>query len=222
MVSLYHSVNNSLDVGEAGYGQTQSWTANLSDSKSNSKLTYFDAIVSIANALVPAALVSNRILQLPGLPVSAKQVGNAVVEYPSLAREMLSRELALIESGGAERNNIMAMLVRLSDMGKDGIREGAPTSTSQYLSESEIHGNLFVFTAAGYDTTAGAMAYAITLLAAYPKWQKWIMDEIDQVFAGSEGKTLEYTGAFPRLPRCLAVMVRFSFCLLSCQFTDDL
>jgi hypothetical protein len=130
-------------ISEAAYGQPQPWSSNIPvSSNSNEKMTYFEAIVSIINYLVVAAFVSNRLLQLPGVPTSLKKVGAAVVEYPSLANEMLARELTLIEKGDEERSNIMVMLVRLSDQGKDGIREGAPTSTSQYLSESEIHGNL--------------------------------------------------------------------------------
>jgi cytochrome P450 len=194
-------------LGEAGYGQPQSWTANHSESKTNGEKTYFDAITIIINHLVLAAFVSNRLLQLPGIPVSLKEVGNAVVEYPALAREMLAKELSLIETGKDERSNIMAMLARLSDKGKDGIREGAPTSTSQYLSESEVHGNLFLFTAAGFDTTAGTMAYATTLLAAYPEWKQWICEELDHVFGNSDETKFDYETTFPLLPRCLALMV---------------
>jgi cytochrome P450 len=208
-------------ISEAAYGQPQPWSLNSSaSSNSDGKMTYFEAIFSIINCLVVAALVSNRLLQLPGVPTSLKKVGIAVAEYPSLAREMLAQELILIEKGEQERTNIMAMLVRLSDLGKDGIREGAPTSTSQYLSESEIHGNLFVFTAAGFDTTAGSMAYAITLLAAYPEWKQWIIEEVDGVFGGREETTLDYTAAFPRLPRCLALMVgHYYFQFIYAQLT---
>lgn len=76
-------------------------------------------------------------------------------------------------------------------------------------------GNLFVFTAAGFDTTANTMGYAMTLLAVYPEWQGWIVEEIDEVLAdqaeGTEGE-LEYNEIFPRLVRVLAVMVRHLLC----------
>ena len=45
----------------------------------------------------------------------------------------------------------------------------------------EILGNLFQFTAAGFDTTANTMAYAIKILAIETKWQDWIIEEIDSV-----------------------------------------
>ncbi|OAQ85151.1 cytochrome p450 domain-containing protein [Purpureocillium lilacinum] len=81
---------------------------------------------------------------------------------------------------------------------------------SQFLREDEIAGNLFVFTAAGYDTTANTMTYAVGLMAAYPQWQAWLQDELDRVLgskAVGESRILPYTTYFPKLKRCLAVMM---------------
>src|ERR1700712_4930554 len=63
------------------------------------------------------------------------------------------------------------------------------------------------FTAAGFDTTANTMAYAVTLLAADPKWQTWIFEELDQVLPVDPTAEVDYKKVFPQLTRCLALMV---------------
>ena len=50
------------------------------------------------------------------------------------------------------------------------------------------------------------MAYAITHLAAYPEWQDWIHEELDTVVPA--GADLDYEATYPKLKRCLALMVR--------------
>ena len=97
---------------------------------------------------------------------------------------------------------MMSTLVRLSDSAKKG---EDINSKSQNLSEEEILGNLFQFTAAGFDTTANTMAYAITILATEPEWQDWIIEEIDNVLIDEHDNS--YTKTFPKLSRCLALMV---------------
>ena len=62
-----------------------------------------------------------------------------------------------------------------------------------------------MFTAAGFDTTANTMAYAMVILAVYPHLQDWICEEIDEVLDG-KGDDLSYSDVFPRLVRTLALM----------------
>ena len=102
--------------------------------------------------------------------------------------------------------NIMNMMVRESDAVEGGERGDGEKGKTAGLTEDEIMGNLFVFTAAGFDTTANTMGYAMTLLAAYPEWQEWMSEEIDQVLK-DKGDELAYPDVFPKLVRVLAVMV---------------
>ncbi len=139
------------------------------------------------------------------MPLPIQTLGSAVGRLPGLTREMLESERKRAASGSDTRDNMMSMLVRLSDSGKE-----VAGGSSQYLTEDEIVGNLFIFTGAGFDTTANTMGYAITLLAAYPQWRLWIQEEIDHVWASlkeDNTKAPKYTSAFPRLTRVLAVMV---------------
>jgi cytochrome P450 len=193
-------------LGEAGYGQPQKWSSTESETDVKGKLTYFDAISAIVNSLVPAAILPNWFLQLPFMPAFLRKVGKAKDEYPYHTTEMLEKERSLIASGVEDRNSMMAMLVRLSE--QSGGDANGKSSSTQFLTPHEIQGNLFIFTIAGFDTTANTMAYAITLLAAYPEWQKWIFEELDHVFREtSQAEAVCYSTIFPRLTRCLALMV---------------
>jgi cytochrome P450 len=117
----------------------------------------------------------------------------------------------------------MTTLVRLSDQAREQERnesrhfatseKSLATANIQYLTEEEIAGNLFIFTAAGFDTTSNTMSYAICLLAAFPEWQAWIQAEIDVVRGDLRNDHVamqNYAMSFPKLTRCLAVMVSYS------------
>jgi len=95
--------------------------------------------------------------------------------------------------------------VQLSDQGKSG------SSSGLSLTEDEIKGNLFTFSAAGFDTTANTMGYAVTLLAAYPQWQAWIREELQSLDLDSS--KWQYKETFPKCQRMLAVMVCCSLIL---------
>jgi hypothetical protein len=131
-------------LGEAAYGQPQPWSIEEPQVEQTGSMTYFEAVSSIINNLVPAAVISTKLLRLPAMPTVLQRLGQAMDEYPIHTSKMLNKERALTASGAEERNNLMAMLVRLSDQAHGG-KEGNPlTLSSQYLTEEEIQGNLFL------------------------------------------------------------------------------
>ncbi|KAI6289876.1 hypothetical protein MCOR14_010290 [Pyricularia oryzae] len=196
-------------------------------------LSYVDGIALCTDLLVAAAFIPAWILRLPVMPLSLQTLAAALRKLPDLAKNMLEQERERISSSPADeaatttdtkkrRDTIMTTLLRLSDQAKEEAASGENKPTAEdgassvgnkaYLTEPEIQGNLFVFTAAGFDTTANTMAYAVALLAAHPQWQPWIQAEIDSVVGsitcGQDGRLQvpEYGATFPKLIRCLAVM----------------
>jgi cytochrome P450 len=153
-----------------------------------------------------------KMLTLPICPPSWREIGHAKNEFPLHTREMLESERRLQAESPEPRNNLMSVLVRLSDSSKAKEQPDLATDdaskTAQILSEEEVLGNLFIFTSAGFDTTANTMAYALALLTAYPEWQEWLYEEIGQVVGDQNMDGLEYNEIYPHLPRCLALMVR--------------
>jgi cytochrome P450 len=193
-------------LGSAGYGISQPWGQQEKELPSGHKLGYIDALTAVMNDFVLAALLPAKVLMLRIMPEYVRKVGTAMGEFPMYTREMLEKERMLSTSSAQPRNNLMSTLVKASDEEK---KQDTKSKISQSLSEQEIMGNLFQFTLAGFDTTANTLAYAVTTLAAYPEWQDWIIEEIDYVFR--EGRDMDYEKTYPKLGRCLALMVLSPF-----------
>jgi len=99
------------------------------------------------------------------------------------------------------------MLVRLADSDKSKLARSSKTAT--FMTEDEITGNLFLFTMAGFDTTANTLVYAIMALALEPDWQDWIFEGINEVSRRQPDG--QYSVSFPLQTRCLALLVCMAF-----------
>ncbi|EXF83633.1 hypothetical protein CFIO01_00775 [Colletotrichum fioriniae PJ7] len=228
------------------YGDNKPFAITPLPGDPSAPMSYVDAISLCTELLDLAAFIPVRILRLPFMSNVVQTLGAALHRLPGLTVDMLDRErqrLAevspshglsdeiLTTATVGKTDTIMSMLVRLSDQEKSravASDKEPPSKAStrvnnsisnpkSYLTEEEIAGNLFIFTAAGFDTTANTLAYAVTLLAAYPEWQAWIQAELDIVLGPptsspsssweQEKRELpDYSVVFPKLTRCLAVM----------------
>ncbi|KAJ5584880.1 cytochrome P450 monooxygenase [Penicillium hispanicum] len=75
------------------------------------------------------------------------------------------------------------------------------------LSDEELQGNMFLFMFAGHETTANTLIYIIHLLAVFPNWQSWAMEEIDEVIGGRAVDRIPSSQeTFPRLRRLRAIV----------------
>ncbi|KAI1622719.1 cytochrome P450 monooxygenase [Exophiala viscosa] len=188
-------------LGTAGFGISRPWNDSEEATRSKGhRLTYMEATKIVVENIVTAAVLPAKLIVLPFFPKDMQDLGHAKNDFPILSSAMLANERKLQETTAEPRHNLMSMLVRFAESNDE------KSAGTQYLSEEEIQGNLFIFTAAGFDTTANTMAYALAFLATFPKWQDWIYEEISQVVGDREVEYLEYADIFPRLPRCLALM----------------
>ncbi|KAJ0322762.1 hypothetical protein COL5a_008588 [Colletotrichum fioriniae] len=228
------------------YGDNKPFAITPLPGDPSAPMSYVDAISLCTELLDLAAFIPIPILRLPFMSNVVQTLGAALHRLPGLTVDMLDRErqrLAEVSSSHGlsdeilatatvgKTDTIMSMLVRLSDQEKSRAvasdkEPSSKASTSvnnsisnpkSYLTEEEIAGNLFIFTAAGFDTTANTLAYAVTLLAAYPEWQAWIQAELDVVLGPpapspssspeqEDRELTDYSIVFPKLTRCLAVM----------------
>ncbi|TGO55905.1 hypothetical protein BOTNAR_0235g00170 [Botryotinia narcissicola] len=110
--------------------------------------------------------------------------------------------------GKRSKTNLMTSLIRASKSSSE-FKTGDmdPRSKQSGLSESEIFGNMFVFNFAGHDTISHTLCYALNPLAAHPTVQDWISEEVNAVFLDSDSSTWDYARSFPKLKRCMAIMV---------------
>jgi cytochrome P450 len=65
---------------------------------------------------------------------------------------------------------------------------------------------MFMLNFAGHDTTAHTFTFAMYFIAANPDVQDWLSEEIRAVL-GDDPAERKYAASFPRLKRCLAVML---------------
>ncbi|KAK6503591.1 hypothetical protein TWF481_008604 [Arthrobotrys musiformis] len=110
------------------------------------------------------------------------------------------------EREGLARNNILSMLLNAS---KEAERISPITGeqNKNSLSDQEIMGNIFIFTSAGFDSTANTLAYALVYLVQNPRYQDWLFEEVDALIPSGSDEPLEYTNIFPKAIRCLSLML---------------
>lgn len=176
------------------------------------KQTYIQSVKSIINnvdgpLLLPQWFLLNYPSFMPGHQ-KLKTLGYAIQEFPQHTHTMLNEESQrLREQQSVSRSNIMSQLVQASENGDPDLRTG--DKKMKALSDEEMMGNLFVFTGAGFDTTANTISYALILLSRYPQWQDWLFEEIDGILSNETAtdEELDYATIFPKATRVLALML---------------
>lgn len=178
--------------------------------KDGLKLTYIDAVKTINEntagpIFVPTFLLSNWPSWLPGSKW-LHEIGQAKVEFPQHTRNALKHERQLAAETGELRNNVMSALIAASERNENDPEKG-PQKKGPALTDDELVGNLYIFTAAGFDTSANALSYALVLLARYPKWQNWLFEELDSLLPEDPDADFDYTSVFPKAHRAQAIML---------------
>lgn len=188
----------------AGMGATVDWAGNEHEKpRKGYKLTYIEACKTVINAVagpivIPVWFMKNCPSFMPGHQF-LRQLAPAMVEFPIHTKHLLEEERQRTRMhAGQTKSNIMSQLLQASEQdGKSG----------KALTEDEMMGNLFIFTAAGFDTTANTLSYALVLLCRYPEWQDWILQEVDDLFPSTSNEPVDYATLFPKVVRIMAFML---------------
>lgn len=188
----------------AGMGAQVEWNSNENEKpREGYKMTYIEACKAVIDATAGPIALPTWVMNcwpnfLPGHEFM-NNLGQAVKEFPIHTRHLMDRERQRVKThGGETKSNIMSQLLQAS--------EGDPKA-GKALTEEETMGNLYVFTAAGFDTTANTLSYALVLLCRYPQWQDWILEEIDDLLPSESSEPMDYTTIFPKVVRVMAVML---------------
>ncbi|KAK1565925.1 cytochrome P450 [Colletotrichum navitas] len=195
-------------LSEAGMGAVAPWRHQRSERpKPGFQMTYIQACKVVMEHCTGAIVIPNPVLLnwpswLPGHQ-RMRQLGIGKREFPIHTESLLDEERRRISNGHAMgpegRATIMNHLLRASATQGDA-RDG--------LTQEELKGNLFLFTAAGFETTANTLTYALVLLARYPEWQDWLFGEVDSLMSlAEEGLEPDYAAVFPKVRRIMAVML---------------
>ena len=183
--------------------------------------SYRDSLSLILRNVLIIMVVPEIIFSVPFLPRKWAKIGWAIKEFKNYMLYIVAEEKRLLEEGNQGTGNLVSNLVRASQpnpakpsaANKD--RAVGKLDEVKPLSVQEILGNIFVFNFAGHDTTAISMAYSMYLLVAHPEVQSWISEEIQHVCSDQDQAAWNYDETFPKLQRCLAVLV----CL--CEYPMD-
>ncbi|KAJ5473553.1 Cytochrome P450 [Penicillium sp. IBT 31633x] len=192
-------------LSEAGMGAKAPWKSKDGEKpEPGFKMTYIEACKVVMESVTGPIVIPTRILLnwpswLPGYQ-KMRQLGVGKREFPMHTKVLLDqeRQRARSEKTTTERGNIMSHLLQAS--AENG-------NADKSLSEEELNGNLFLFTAAGFETTANTLSYAMMLLARHPKWQDWLFEEVDSLMPADASAAPEYASVFPQVTRIMAVML---------------
>jgi hypothetical protein len=206
----------------AGIGISQDFNEGVRKPRPGYLLAFGDALWLLVDNTVTVLLMAPlfKAWLTPYLPARLRRISVAYRECRKYFDEMIDQERSdALHLPAPAKPNLLNALVKASreaevDAGKGGDSGG--------MTLDEIRGNLFMFNFAGHETTANTMAYAIALLAANPKWQAWIAEELDHVLA--EDETRDYGEVFPKLKRCQALMVSPDLendCFAVCRYENE-
>ena len=197
----------SLDVLAAtGFRKSYKFRASTEPGPDEAR-NYREALMLTLDNALFMMLVPPKLLTLPFVPKTWARIGQATNDFRQYMMDMLNEERQLLDAGKPGTGNLMSSLVRASKDEQTRKANKSNTDDANGLTVGEILGNIFVITFAGHDTTANTLAYAMLLLAAYPEVQGWVGEELYEVLGDSSSETWSYEQLFPRLKRCLAVLV---------------
>lgn len=181
----------------AGFGKSYPFQGHGEQSPSGVATNYKESLQTILDNCILLFILGTDFISKWWLPKKIKELHQAVVSFKAYMTEVYEAEKVAISEGKSGSQNLMSALVRASQ--EHGDLGG--------LSETEIYGNIFVFNFAGHDTTAHTLTFAMVLLATEPTVQDWIQEELNHVIGGRSPEQWSYSNDFPRLKRCLAVLL---------------
>lgn len=194
----------------AGFGQSYQFRSTGDKMEDNHSMSYGASLMTVMANIALLVLMPSWVFALPILPRSIANFRTAVSEFKSYMVHMVNSAKQEATKGESLHPNLLNTLVQKSETIKSTNMAG------EGLTDDEIYGNLFIFSFAGHETTANTLTYSIYLLAAFPKWQDWISEEICAVFGpNGDENAFKYEDVYTKLKRCLATMVQAPVTFLS-------
>jgi cytochrome P450 len=186
----------------AGFGQSYQFRSTGDQLGGDHSMSYGASLMAVMANIALLVLMPSWVFDLPILPRSMADFKTAVSEFKRYMVDMVDSAKREAAKGESLHPNLLNTLVQKSETVK------STSVAGEGLTDDEIYGNLFIFSFAEHETTANTLTYTIYLLAAFPKWQDWISEEVCSVFgSGGDENGLQYEDLYPKLNRCLATMV---------------
>ncbi|KAI0402887.1 cytochrome P450 [Xylaria palmicola] len=189
----------------ASMGTKAHWRDEDGKPEPSYRMTQIESLTAVVSNLAGTAIIPTRILTawpswLPGYS-RMETLGVAKVEVHRRTKSKLDKERKYMSANStreSKTNNIMIKLLQESE---------SHQTPYKGLSDDEMISTLFVLTAAGFETTATTLAYAIVLLAKHAQWQDWLLEEVDALMPIEYTQPIQYMVTFPRATRIMAFML---------------
>ena len=201
-------------ISGAGFGKFYSFHNSTEPPKPGHMFNYRDSLSLILDNILLILIIGPKFLTSRYRPRVWARVGQAIVDFKAHMQDMYVDEQNLLSCGKAGADNITSSLVRASEAGISSSGNTSkqnliqhPKAGSYLLTEAEVYGNIFVYNFAGHDTTAITLGWTLFLLAAHPEVQDWLFEEIHFFFPDFDSAPESYDAVYPKLKRCLAVLV---------------
>lgn len=198
----------------AGFGKFYSFHRSTEPPKPGHMFNYRDSLSLILENILLILIIGPKFLTSRYRPRVWARVGQAIVDFKAHMHDMYMDERNLLQGGKAGADNILSSLVRASEAGTTDPGNVSlqnlgqhPKAGSGLLTEAEVYGNIFVYNFAGHDTTAITLGWTLYLLAAHPEVQDWLFEEIHFYGVDLDSASESYDAVYPKLKRCLAVLV---------------
>ncbi|KAL9596408.1 MAG: hypothetical protein Q9179_004620 [Wetmoreana sp. 5 TL-2023] len=210
----------------AGFGMSYPFASGRDPPTQGFTMSYQEALSLVLEYTLVIVALPKVLLRLPFIPEAWVRAGQATIGFQRHIAKMVDKERSLISQGVSGAASLTSLLVRGSEEAR---RKKAHTdqegNAPNGLTDEEIYGNIFLFNFAGHETTANILTYSILLLAAHPQWQDWLSEEVEHVFGGEHGGQAWTYDKFPKLKRCLAVMLEtlrlYNPVVAVPKYTDD-
>ncbi|OJD10562.1 hypothetical protein AJ78_08463 [Emergomyces pasteurianus Ep9510] len=189
-------------IGQAGLNQGGVWSPDVrhrTGEATSGKAAFWETLLLATEMIIEAALLPTKVMKLPFMPPALRLMGHHMERSSGYMEEVLNEERKASSNVAGRRSNFLSFLLKLSDEEKHAGHGGFS------LTDAEISGNLFVFSTAGFETTANTMGFAIIHLAVHPELQDWVREELQTL--DQDPLTWNYEEVFPKCRRTLALML---------------
>ncbi|CAN8106460.1 unnamed protein product [Discula destructiva] len=150
---------------------------------------------------LPMSVLTRWPSWLPGYE-NASATAQAIIEFGRRNKTLVDQERARLVRGEVSTSmkaDLLTLLVHASEEGD---------ASEVVLAEGEIISNMFIFMAGGFKTIAAALHNAMVLLAAFPQWQEWLLEEVDSITQTADDHTSwEYSTVYPKAVRAYAFLM---------------
>ncbi len=185
-------------LSRAGFGKSFPFQGHEERSETNVATDYKQSLQVVLDNCILIMALGTTFLEKPWLPARLQKVHKACVSFQRYMTDLYEEEKRTYADTQHKDRNLMTSLIQASE-------EDAKASGG--LTETEIYGNMFVFNFAGHDTTAHTLTFVFMFLAANPTVQGWLTEELHYVFGARRSQEWDYNVDFPRLKRCLAILL---------------